>query len=526
MQQTTLKLAPYDVGAMDLKRPPDEDFAWPCAFSTIVPELRQQIRRYSDFAAKLDDSIERAVVLGAFAVLNPIQGLLEAALYLDSEKAAGIRLDGSNWQLEYLRSGRIDDQSSPPLCANLLSFPARSSFNLLRNIKVTASMNGLGFPASLVNPTATALSINPLISSAILQPGNRVRFAYATSFLDQSQAAPAKSPYSIDGKGLARRLASYLMEGWNLGDATRERLYFLVEKECRHALSTVSEDLGQLSTISKLPDVLWSGTGGHYIYRLLGVEQIRRGNLIRRFAHGAMPTLLMERSELAQLNEFAVSSEFVFSSSRFLDVIRQIGTLDNVPENLSCTFNYSEAGHKRTNSPVKEKTPRTRRRVLYAPTLPRGFGRYGMPDLRETVYIDWRMKLINQLNKMPIDLVVKFHPAETRSGFSHYLPEGVETTLAPFEEILDDVDVVVFDYFKSSTIPTTLSTDKPVVLIDIDNSDFRPTIRFELDKRCRLITGEYDSNNLPCVDQDVLEEAVCSGQGSADPEFFQSIYQC
>ena len=524
MLRPTPKSVPYDVGSMDLEHAPDPGFAWPRPFSTVVPALRQQIRHFTDFAAALDDPAERTVVIGAYALLNPVQGFLEAALYLNAEEAADLRMVGKNWQLEYLRSGAIDDQPPPAITSKLLAFKATPGFSFLRNLKVTAQMNGLRFPSCLANPTATTIAINPLIASAFGQPGNRIRFAYPERFLHGSKPAPAVSPYRIDVEDLAQRLATHLVSVQTLDEEIRRRLYFLVERECRHALKTVRDHLGQVSTIRKLPNVLWSGTGGRYLNRLIGIEQMRRGNRIKRFAHGAMASLLLKRSELATLTEFSVSSEFVFASSKFLGLIRQIGVLDDVPGRFSCTYSALDLAPAGPAAAGRGEAKRSRRRVLYAPTLPRGFGLYQSPDLRESLYIDWRLKLIQRLKQMPVDLVVKFHPAETRTGFRHPVPEQVEITEIPFEELLEEVDVVVLDYFKTSTLPLAMCTTKPVVLIDIDHSDFRREFAVELEKRCRIIASGYSVENLPSVDGAALEEAVCAGPDQEDPTFFRSIY--
>ena len=138
--------------------------------------------------------------------------------------------------------------------------------------------------------------------------------------------------------------------------------------------------------------------------------------------------------------------------------------------------------------------------------------------------MDWQLRLIQMLMKLPIHLVCKLHPKYIRENTIHPLRKYIDLFVEPFENLLDEIDVIVIDYFKSTTIATAMCTDKTVVMIDIDGLELKPKAREMLQQRCRWLTAQFDSSNRPIVEEAALKDAICGSLEPADPTLFRQLY--
>ncbi len=73
------------------------------------------------------------------------------------------------------------------------------------------------------------------------------------------------------GAPLARRIAEVLAQGPNLYPALRARLVRLIEAVAEHLLTRAATNLAVLGRWRRPPRALWSGTGGYYPARALGI---------------------------------------------------------------------------------------------------------------------------------------------------------------------------------------------------------------------------------------------------------------
>jgi hypothetical protein len=85
------------------------------------------------------------------------------------------------------------------------------------------------------------------------------------------------------------------------------------------------------------------------------------------------------------------------------------------------------------------------------------------------------------------------------------------------------VDVLVFDHPATTSLAVAMSTEQPIVLIDLGNMDFNPVAEHLVRHRCRLLRARYDSRNQPTVDRDELADAVLS-KAPVDPTPFRRLY--
>ena len=78
-------------------------------------------------------------------------------------------------------------------------------------------------------------------------------------------------------------------------------------------LHNVSSQMRALRKSRSLPQEIWTGTGGYWPSRIIGLEIMRRGGIVRRFDHGYNHAL-NRFIEQAVFVEAMVSTHFVFVS--------------------------------------------------------------------------------------------------------------------------------------------------------------------------------------------------------------------
>ena len=86
--------------------------------------------------------------------------------------------------------------------------------------------------------------------------------------------------------------------------------------------------------------------------------------------------------------------------------------------------------------------------------------------LPDAVTLDRTLRLGAALKELPIELVNRPHPYGILRGHRHPLNYIEPVAKANFEQLLNDVDVIVLDGSFSRVFCISLMSDKPVVLID------------------------------------------------------------
>ena len=145
------------------------------------------------------------------------------------------------------------------------------------------------------------------------------------------------------------------------------------------------------------------------------------------------------------------------------------------------------------------------------------------PVLPAPVYLDWQMRFVAMLIRLPIDLVCKPHPEGDRGG-TQPLAAVAKVVEDRFETAIDDVDLLVFDYPATTTLSVALSTDRPIVLIDHGTMRFNDPAAVMIAKRCRIVPATWNARNLPEVDGEELADAILGGPDRADPADFRALF--
>lgn len=524
MPTPTLHIVPFDLAA--IREEPDwrGTLAWPLSHTHAFAAGRTGLRAFLSFMNHLgDDKLRRVTLLAGGRIGAVGRALAEAALCVQEEARAGIRLIGGPAELDILRG------EQPP--AEKKSWQADAPFKpmasphwlWLRRVARTASLAPLWrVPSALLAPAVTAVSHNDLLCAVARSSSERVGFHHAESILAEARRRQNGLPRRQEVVPLAAAIADRLAGVDGLEEPYRGRLRSLllpvVEGECAKA----STDLDALATLSDVPDELWSGTGGYYPSRAIGIEAQRRGGRVTRFSHGWFAGML-EIVEPTIFTELAVSDRFIVETTAGAAYLAAAEALSLVnrfarPEIVG-VHGYSCL----SGLPLDSSRRPRRRNVVYATTRLRGFRQFMPPMFSDVVYLDWQFRLVEAMLKWPIDLLCKPHPEGLLRGQVHPLAAVAPTTTRRFEEVMGEADVFVFDYAQSTTFYEALCTDRPIVLIDMGNPLFAPGVQAMIARRCRVVKARFDSRNLPRIDEEELKDAVCGGGDRADPGEFRAL---
>jgi hypothetical protein len=128
--------------------------------------------------------------------------------------------------------------------------------------------------------------------------------------------------------------------------------------------------------------------------------------------------------------------------------------------------------------------------------------------ISDAVYLDWQVRLARLLAAMPIDLVLKPHPEGVMFESSELLARTAPIATPPLEDLLDAIDVAVFDYPASTAFWAALCAPCAFVYLETGLARFDPATDAELRERVTTVPIRFDSDNRPQVDREELEAAI------------------
>jgi hypothetical protein len=282
-------------------------------------------------------------------------------------------------------------------------------------------------------------------------------------------------------------------------------------------LALAVRDVGKLRD-TRLPKSLWSGTGGLYAQRAIGIEVLRRGGPVVRFDHGK-PKGFVEAREIDALVEFAVSSEFVVPTEEAAAITRQCSDETLLPwMKYPCIRGIGgDPTFARLPAARPARAASRRLRVVYAPTQLLGFRQLLPVQTADVIYLDWQIQVARALSALPVELVCQPHPEGLFKGRPHPLKTVATCISGNFDAQLKRADVFVFDYPSTTALWEAACTDARIVFIDIGSGSMTSKIDALFRKRARIISAAHDEANRPLLDGAALRDAVLASSGPADP---------
>jgi hypothetical protein len=371
-------------------------------------------------------------------------------------------------------------------------------------------------PRALAVPGAIAISHNPLLRDVAQQETRGVGFRHAETILDAARRT-AVQPRDI--KSFARALADAIISSASLDEPYRDRARQLVEAVAQVHLSKAVHDMAALRRIS-LPHDIWTGSGGLYAPRAIGIEVLRRGGRVRRFDHGT-PREFVATAEMTDLLELSVSSEFTLPTEGAAAICRQ--QMQATAGSVTITGGNGDPVFRRVPAQRARRASDAKLRVVYAPTQLLGF-RQLVPALPpDPVHLDWQMRVAEFLDTLPVDFVCQAHPEGLFGGKPHPLEAVVPTRRGNFHAQLQDADVFVFDYPTTTALWEACCTDARIVYLDMGAGRMTPEIAGLFAQRATILPVTHGEHHRMAFDEAALRDAVLARSGPAEPGPFRAL---
>jgi hypothetical protein len=319
-------------------------------------------------------------------------------------------------------------------------------------------------------------------------------------------------------------LARQIVGATSLDEPWRERALRLVEAVSLAHMCKAARDLSALRSVP-LPAEVWTGSGGLYASRAVGLEVLRRGGRVRRFDHGT-PRGFVRAAETTALLETSVSSEFTLTTEAAATICREDMAANPIQGLAPVTL--TGAG----GDPVFRRLPGRRSRapgagklrIVYAPTQFLGF-RQLVPALPpDPIHLDWQMRVARFLSALPgCDFVCQAHPEGLVHNKPHPLERDVPTRRGNFQVQLHEADVFVFDYPSTTALWETACADARIVFLDMGAGHMTPEVARMFARRATVLPVAHGDDHRMTFDEAALRDAVLADAGPADPTEFRRL---
>jgi hypothetical protein len=487
---------------------------WPVGLAEANAICAQQVRDALVWTRSLDDPLLRdAATLALPVVLAYSRAIVLAPLAVGRAERNGSVIAGAAAEIGYLKTG----EGALPARADPVLPPARFGLSYARRFARTRSWTPLArLPRALLFPAAIAISHNPLLRDVAAREQRGVGFHHAETILDGARRTAARGPDVADA---ARDLATLLVNVVTLDEPWRQRAFAMIDAVADTHMRKAARDMAALRMVS-LPQHIWTGSGGLYAPRAIGIEVLRRGGRVRRFDHGT-PREFVATAEMTSLLELSVSSEFVLPTEGAAAICRAAMGLQAGPVTISGAG--GDPVFRRVPAQRPRKPAGAKLRVVYAPTQLLGF-RQLVPALPpDPVHLDWQMRVAEFLNTLPVDFVCQAHPEGLFGGRQHPLEEVAPTRRGNFAAQLQEADVFVFDYPTTTALWEACCTDARIVYLDMGAGKMTPEIARLFAQRATVLPVMHGDDHRMSFDEAALRDAVLADSGPADPTAFRRL---
>ena len=515
---------PFDYAATCVMRDWRSRLVWPIAYPTYrAIQMATNLRAIDLITHLTDDRCRRIAILSEGQINTLVRWLGEMALLIEGGLRKDICFSGGPSELRVL-AGRESAPSVGAAHPAIKSAPITAFSGLRRFARaLTWTRSPDQLFQTVYSPHHVAISHNSLLIDVARGTRTPVAFRHAQTLFQLARARSKQGtrPESIEVAEIAGLFEALLRESYAVADAMMERMVALFRPAATAIVSRVASDLDSLAELPCLPRSIWAGSAGSYATRALILEVRRRGGHVTTFDHGGSASMVDEADILA-LRECAVADRVYMPTAACAARVAASGTLARDRNlNRSEIVGWKGDPSFRIRCRPRRAVRRARPRVYYPPTVFRGSRQHLPSYLPDVVYLDWQFRLVEAVHRMPVDLVCKPHPEGLLRGKPHPLAQIACVDYRPFEDVIGDADVFLYDFPQSTTFWQALCTDRPVILIDLGITRFNSWALNAVHRRCAVIQARWDEGNLPCIDAEALESALCD-QGRADPSEFRA----
>jgi hypothetical protein len=498
--------APYDIGAFESGRP---DPRWPVAMATVKSinrELRDALSRL--VFAESDADLREILAIAAPAIMITL--LTESCVVLALARArerdltlvpttASLAADLAAGHTG--NSGRIYDLSVQRFAAatalNWRSFARDLAHGFITN-------RGFRFDRDPV------LVVN---HNGLLQRKARAK---------NDQSFRYRSPGRLYGNtalSIGNAIQNKCQQlGTATGDLLKKILLLHGAEPAANHVETLSRKTGEwVETVAQhrlaldmnwrvRPRDLWTGTGGNYVTRQLRAAVRRSGGRVTGFEHGGGGHIHRELGSEV-INEFWFADRFLADAAAKAKIYQSGAAASGLMLGLAPEFEGVES--QLASFRWSNESAGAVKRVLYVTTAFVGESCYPIqPLMPDPIYADWQGRLADGLAAQGFEVLIKQHPQGLRRGQPLVTSKKGQYLSGSFEDAVRQADAFVFDYPATTTLWEVICTKKPVLFVDLGLADWNPEVRALFERRCAVVSGEFDEWNRPQADFAAMRSAL------------------
>jgi hypothetical protein len=514
---------PYDASLMFDDPATTEKIKWPVTASELKSAMNSQICGVLDQAGKSENDLHRSALLMSLTTFSPIWAYCEKALCVQHEIDTGSRFDSTSYIFPFLR-GQLSSLGDIGAISNSVTSPIPPRHPLIRSaINTSRMVPWWKFPLAMTSATDQVGTTNHLLEDYSLSVRGSRRYCDANRMLLDIRLASQTMEDRETEELVIDQIEQIILQSVELDQPLAERLGALVRLHLVPIVKLLVQDLLAVRRSPVIPASYWGGTGGKYPSRLISLETLRRGGNVVRFDHGGTLGFL-KLPEIFSAVELSVANKYVMATPRHAELADYV----EVRELIEPVHDVSFAGgtgysHIRNLIHTKSTEWNKRPRVMYLSSFSNSDAKNGTHYLPQIIYQDWSFRLAKMLSTLPIDLICKPHPDFRYPGTRHPLSAFSEVNYQPFEDVIGEADVFIFDCLNSTTFWEAVCTDKRVVCIDIGLPGPTNGSRPLFERRCKNIQTRSDEDNRLWIEKQALEEAIFASDLNNSPDEFCDI---
>ncbi len=513
---------PFDLTAIGDLSDWSGRLVWPVSHAEQYDVHRRQFEGLIQHIGGVEDGMARDVLmLGTIPLMSVVRFLTDMAIVAGNEKFSGIELAGNLPELAFLQGKTgTEDIPLPPMAS--CEVPDKAWLRCLARTASWTPWRRLG--KTFAAPTSIAITHNSLLREAARGSSERLVFHQAESWLAKARAQNLDDGFNTDVPTLAENLADVLATCSGLNDPWNGRLRTLILPWAQNLLRQASRDMEALRRMDDLPMTIWSGSGSYYPTRAMSLAVMRRGGTVKGFEHGGCIGYVKDNLMIA-FGEFASVTEFVSCTREKAGFLGLAEAVDLIKPLRRMKISGLHGDPEFRFSGTYRKLNGRRPKVVYVPTIFNGPRQLYPPMLSDVVALDWQLRVAKFLSRLPIDLICRPHPYDRHPWDNHPLADIVPLSEGSFKQVMDEADIFVYDFSRTTSLWKCLCTDKPVVFLGISlgHEPFASDAQALMEERCRFVDVVFDENNVPQFDGEMLAQAVMDDSRPADPSAIRRI---
>ena len=515
---------PFDCDAALARSGWRTEVAWPRTLTETDAGHRAAWTAFWNLIGDLDGlSRDSLLLVGGRLFLQGL-AIAEAANVTQAARSRNFVMQGGPPAVRKLAG---DDSAVilPETLASAFKAPASPSFIAARRLYRSLALSPLrAWPRISILPQVYALSHNPLMKAYAADEGIAVIFRHSESYFAEVRRREVRVRHQQLASEVAMRMSEMFLDGRDLDTVCCATYREMMVPFFERSLLEAARDITAIREVGSLPAYVWIGSSGYYPSRLVAQEVRRRGGHVTSFEHG-WGAGCESVAELLTFGDLPFVDSYVAYTSASAAKLAAHSANGLALPGKTTTYLASRGDPFMKRLPLRRNGTRAgRTRVLYAPTITLGLRQMTPPLPADPIYLNWQFDLCEALAAMPVDFTCQPHPEGFFRNRLHPLNAMPYAAGRPFEDLIGDTDVFIFDWMQSTTFGSALCSDRPIILLDFGTRPFDAETEVAIRRRCRVIQVSFDEFNRPVVPVDVLRDAVLDiDSAPPDNSYFRAL---